>query len=173
MLDSKPQLWAMIEARAALSPDKVLVVDDHDRTLTFGEYRDQAQRVAAHLHTLGVHAETRVAWQLPTWIESMVLVGALARLGVTQIPMLPIYREREVRFILRQTEPQVFIVPGVWRGFDYGSLADQVTAELPNGCVVIIVDRSLPEEDPAHLPPPPPTPWSSPRVHRPLPSTRG
>ena len=48
----------------------------------------------------------------------MVLVGALARLGVAQIPMLPIYREREVRFILRQTEPQVFIVPGVWRGFD-------------------------------------------------------
>jgi acyl-CoA synthetase (AMP-forming)/AMP-acid ligase II len=156
MLD-EPQLWALIEARAALSPDKVLVVDDHDRALTFGEYRDRAERVAAHLHALGVNAETRVAWQLPTWIESMVLVGALARLGVTQIPMLPIYREREVRFILRQTEPQVFIVPGVWRGFDYGSLADQVAAELPNGCVVIIADRSLPEEDPAHLPPPPPT----------------
>ncbi|MEO8694853.1 MAG: AMP-binding protein [Acidimicrobiales bacterium] len=157
MLDSKPQLWAMIEARAALSPDKVLVVDDNDRSLTFGDYRAQAERVAAHLHTLGVHAETRVAWQLPTWIESMVLVGALARLGVTQIPMLPIYREREVRFILRQTEPQVFIVPGVWRGFDYRSLADQVTAELPNPCVVMTADRSLPEDDPSHLPPPPPT----------------
>ena len=152
----EPQLWALIEARAALSPDKVLVVDDRDRTLTFGDYRDQAERVAAHLHTLGVRAETRVAWQLPTWIESMVLVGALARLGVTQIPMLPIYREREVRFILRQTEPQVFIIPGVWRGFDYGSLAEQVAAELPNSCHVITADRSLAEDDPALLPPPPP-----------------
>src|SRR5438067_2022078 len=160
----QPQLWALIEARAARSPDQLLVVDDRDRTLTFGEYRNQAERVAAHLGTLGVHADTRVAWQLPTWIESMVLVGALARLGATQIPMLPIYREREVRFILRQTRPHMFIVPGVWRGFDYRSLADQVTAELDDPCTVITADRSLGEDDPARLPPPPqsvddPTRW--------------
>jgi acyl-CoA synthetase (AMP-forming)/AMP-acid ligase II len=161
---TEPRLWDLIEARAARSPDIVLVVDDHDRTLTFGEYRDRAERVAAHLHTLGVAADSRVAWQLPTWIESMVLVGALTRLGATQIPMLPIYREREVRFILRQTEPQLFIVPGVWRGFDYRSLADQVTAELSQPCAVITVDGSLPEDEPARLPPPPrevndPTRW--------------
>ena len=155
MLD-QPQLWALIEARAALSPDEVLVVDDHDRTLTFGEYRDQAERVAAHLSTLGVHADTRVAWQLPTWIESMVLVGALTRLAATQIPMLPIYREREVRFILHQTQPHVFIVPGVWRGFDYRSLAEQVAAELTEPCIVLTADRSLPEGDPTCLPPPAP-----------------
>ena len=160
----EPRLWTLVEARAAQSPDDVLVVDDRDRTLTFGDYRDQAERVAAHLHSLGVRSGTHVAWQLPTWIESMVLVGALARLDATQIPMLPIYREREVRFILRQTQPQLFIVPGVWRGFDYRSLADQLTAELTHPCTVITADPSLDENDPSRLPPPPqsvddPTRW--------------
>ena len=150
------QLWALIESRAAQTPDRVLVVDDNDRQVTFGEYRDWAERVAADLYARGVDAGTRVAWQLPTWIESMVLVGALARLGVTQIPMLPIYREREVRFILRQTEPHLFIVPGVWRGFDYRALADRVAAELDTPCAVMTADRSLAEGDPAALPPPPP-----------------
>jgi acyl-CoA synthetase (AMP-forming)/AMP-acid ligase II len=78
--------------------------------------------------------------------------------------MLPIYREREVRFILRQTEPSLFIVPGVWRGFDYSALADRVTSELPNPCGVIAVERSLDEDDPGDLPSPPsadgdPTRW--------------
>ena len=154
MLD-EPQLWALIEARAALSPDKVLVVDDHDHALTFGDYRDHAERVAAHLHNSGSAHETRVAWQLPTWIESMVLVGALARLGVTQIPMLPIYREHEVRFILRQTEPQVFIVPGVWRGFDTG----RSPTKSPPSCPTVAsssppINRS-PRTTRHTLPPPP------------------
>jgi acyl-CoA synthetase (AMP-forming)/AMP-acid ligase II len=163
MREAQP-LWSLVEARAAQSPDALLVVDDGDRRLTFGEYRDHAERVAAYFHSLGVGVDARVAWQLPTWIESMVLVGALARLGVTQIPMLPIYREREVRFILRQTEPTLFIVPGEWRGFDYRALADQVAAELPGECRVLTADRSLGEGDPSSLPPPPtgdgdPTRW--------------
>ncbi|TML18818.1 MAG: cyclohexanecarboxylate-CoA ligase, partial [Actinobacteria bacterium] len=58
----------------------------------------------------------------------------------------------------------MFIVPGVWRGFDYRSLADQVAAELDDPCTVLTADRSLGEEDPARLPPPPqsaddPTRW--------------
>jgi acyl-CoA synthetase (AMP-forming)/AMP-acid ligase II len=152
---ASPSLWSLVDARATQSPDELLVVDDQGRRLTFGEYRDRAERVAAHLHARGVAPGARVAWQLPTWIESMVLVGALARLGVMQIPMLPIYREREVRFILRQTGPALFIVPGVWRGFDYRALADQVTAELDSPCEVVTVERSLDEDDPSRLPPPP------------------
>ena len=89
-------LWSLIEERAALTPDLVLAVDEHDRTVTFGELHDRALRVAAALaDRWGIGPGTRVAWQLPTRVSSMVLVGALARLGAVQIPMLPIYRERE------------------------------------------------------------------------------
>ena len=72
---------------------------DGDRATTFAEYRGRAHAAGAGLCALGVGKGTNVSWQLPTWTESAVLVGALCRLGAVQNPMLPIYRYREVSFI--------------------------------------------------------------------------
>ena len=71
------------------------------------------------LHALGVGADVNVSWQLPTWTESAVLVGALCRLGAVQNPMLPIYRYREVSFIAQQTGCKLLITPSTWNKFDY------------------------------------------------------
>ncbi len=92
---------------------------------------------------------------LPTWLESAVLVAALARLGAVQNPMLPILGPREMRFITGQTGAKLLIVPNEWRGRAFGDEARAtVAAELP-GLEVLIADRTLPEGDPSTLPPPP------------------
>jgi cyclohexanecarboxylate-CoA ligase len=152
-------LWSLIAARARLTPDAQVAVDERGEQLTFGELERRSERTAAGLRALGVCSGSRVAWQLPTWLESMVLVGALARLDAVQVPMLPIYREREVGFILRETRPQVFIVPSRWRGFEYAELAERLVGETTANdgleCTVLRCDRSLPEGDPAFLPPVP------------------
>jgi acyl-CoA synthetase (AMP-forming)/AMP-acid ligase II len=83
----------------------------------------------------------------------MVLVGALARLGAVQNPMLPIYREREVGFVAKQTGAKLLIVPSVWRGFDYEDMARSIAAETP-GLEVLVCDKQLPEGDPETLGPP-------------------
>ena len=77
--------------------------------------------------------------------------GALARLGAVQVPLLPILRERELGFILRQSRAVHLIVPGVWRGFDYPALAAAVVDGIDVS--VTVVDRTLPESDPIDLPP--------------------
>ncbi len=148
-------LWELTEWRAAESPDAPLAVDERDRHVTFGEYRDRCRRVAAALAGMGIGRDTPVAWMLPTSIESLVLAGALARLGAVQVPLLPALREREVRFILEKTGAVRLIVPGIWRGFDYPQFAKCLTAELPS-VDVTVVDGGLPEGDPATLPP-----WTS------------
>src|SRR2546423_542409 len=102
MLEART-LWELVERRAGGATDAVMAIDEAGRTMTFAEYRDAAERVAGGLRQHGVEAGTNVSWELPTWIESMVLVAALARLGVVQNPMLPIYRAREVGFIAGQT----------------------------------------------------------------------
>ena len=79
-------------------------VDEDGRTLTWGEVKTAAERAAAGFHRLGIGAGDVVSWQLPTWLESKILVLALARLGAIQNPMLPIYREREVGFITSTQE---------------------------------------------------------------------
>src|SRR6266536_1841348 len=107
-----------------------MVVDERGQSLTFAEYRAAAERVAAGLYARGVRTDTVVSWQLPTWIESMVLVAALSRLGAVQNPLVPIYRAREVRFIVRQISAKFLIVPSVWRGFDYRSMAQRIADEV-------------------------------------------
>jgi acyl-CoA synthetase (AMP-forming)/AMP-acid ligase II len=148
-------LWSLVESRAQSTPDAVLALDEQGRSLTFGEYRRASEATAAGLARLGVQRGTRVAWQLPTWIESFLLVGALCRLGATQIPMLPIYREREVTFVLRQAQPDLFVVPSRWQGFDYEALARSVLASTGLACDVLVCDRELPTDgatDPARAP---------------------
>ena len=151
MIDDARSLWELIERRAEATPDALLAVDEEKRTITFAEFRDASERAAAGFAALGIEADTPVSWQLPTWNESLVLVGGLARLGAVQNPMLPIYREREIRFTTTQTGAKLLIVPSVWRGFDYEALARQVAADVP-GLDVLVVDRTLPDGDPSTLP---------------------
>ena len=151
MIDER-NFWALIEARAAETPDDQLIVSDESgRTMTFGEYRDACLRVAAGLAAKGVSEGRNVSWQLPTWIESLVLVGALCRLGAVQNPIIPIYRAREVGFAVKQTGASIVIVPSKWRDFDYEAMAREVAA----GAEVLVCDRDLPEGDPSSLPPVP------------------
>jgi acyl-CoA synthetase (AMP-forming)/AMP-acid ligase II len=153
-----PTLWGLVEARAAATPDAVLAREDTGRELTFAGYRDACLRAAAGLYAdHGVRAGTSVSWELPTWNESLVLVGALCRLGARQNPLIPIYRHREVGFITTQSEASLLIVPTVYRGFDFAAMARELAAERP-GLEVLVVDRELPDADPAVLPPAEPAP---------------
>jgi cyclohexanecarboxylate-CoA ligase len=150
-------LWELLEARVAATPDAPMLIDQEGTELSFARYRDEAERVAAGLADLGIGEGDVVSWQLPTWPASIVLVAALSRLGAVQNPMLPIYRQREVRFVCGQAGTRMLIVPGTWRGFDYEAMARAIAAELP-GLEVLVADRSLPQGDPTRLPDPPAPP---------------
>ena len=160
MIDDATTLWELLDRRASESSDASMLIDEADRTVSFGEFRDWSERVAAGLVGLGVTRDTPFAWQLPTRIESIVLSFALARLGTTQVPIIPIYREREVGSVLAQAGVKFFAVPGVWRNFDYEAMA-RALQESSGGAfetVVITADADgggLPEGDPSTLPAPP------------------
>ena len=148
-------LWELVQLRAEATPDALFAVDETDRSLSFAQYRAAAERAAAGLFASGVEEGTRVSWQLPTTLEAMVLVGALARLGAVQNPILPIYRRREVAFAVRQLGTDLLVVPGVFRGFDHAEMAREICAERPDLALLVCHD-ALPEDDPARLPPPSP-----------------
>ncbi|MFE1950761.1 class I adenylate-forming enzyme family protein [Streptomyces sp. NPDC059524] len=148
-LGASRTLWELVERRAALTPDRPVLLQG-DRTLTFGQLRDRAERVAAGLYERGVRPGSVVAWQLPTRIETALLSFALARLGAVQSPVIPFYRDREVGFALRESGAEFFATPGTWRGFDHTAMAHRLGARG-----VFEAYEDLPEADPAVLPPPP------------------
>src|SRR5207302_9957600 len=143
-------LWELVERRAQESPDALFLTDEGKRTMTFAEYRAAAERAAAGLAAMGIGEDTAVTWQLPTWIESFVLVAALSRLGAVQNPVMPIYRPREVGFVTKQTGARLLVVPTSFRGFDYKAMADEIAAGA-DSLDVLVADRQLPDGDPSTL----------------------
>ncbi|BBY90640.1 cyclohexanecarboxylate-CoA ligase [Mycobacterium gallinarum] len=156
--------WSLVEEAAATHPDRVVLADDFGRSLTNAQLHDAAASTAAALAERGVVDGSVVSWQLPTTLETMVVMVALTRLGAVQNPILPIWRESEVRFVTAQLGTEVIIVPGVWRGFDHVALADELARDQP--MTIVVVDHGapitdglrLPAGDPASLPAPPTEP---------------
>src|SRR3954466_8388199 len=137
-------LWELIDRRAQESPDALFLTDEAKRTMTFAEHREAAERAGAGLDAMGIGEGTAVTWQLPTWIESFVLVAALSRLGAVQNPVMPIYRQREVGFVAKQTGARLLVVPTEFRGFDYKAMADEIAGGLDN-LHVLVPRRQRPE----------------------------
>jgi cyclohexanecarboxylate-CoA ligase len=142
-------LWELVERRAEATPDRVMAFDAEGNEMTFGELRDGALGAAAALSGMGVGRGSRVSWQLPTSFSAMTLVAALARLGAVQNPILPLYRERELTFIVRQVRPRLLVTRDSWRGVDYRALGDTVLAEVRRegpgfACEQLVVDDALP-----------------------------
>jgi cyclohexanecarboxylate-CoA ligase len=145
-------LWALLQDRVRLSPDAPMWIDEHDRRLTFAEYLMWTERVAAGLYNLGIREGVAVSWQLPNKLETAVFSMALSRLGALQNPIIALYREREVGALLRISEARWFATPGVWRGFDYTAMGEQLAGGLDHPCDVLDCSVLLPEGDPAVLP---------------------
>jgi cyclohexanecarboxylate-CoA ligase len=96
-------------------------------------YRDLAGRAARAAHALaacGVGRGDVVAFQLPNCWQFAAVHLACVRLGAVSNPLMPIFRHRELAFMLRHGEARVLIAPARFRGFDHGALARQLGAEL-------------------------------------------
>jgi cyclohexanecarboxylate-CoA ligase len=95
--------WAATEF-----PDKPAVTAG-DSMLTFAGLLERAGAVAGALVTLGVEPGDVVSFQLPNRVEAMVVFWATMLVGGVANPTMPIYRERELRFILGQARSKVVV----------------------------------------------------------------
>ncbi|OBA59903.1 cyclohexanecarboxylate-CoA ligase [Mycobacterium sp. 1100029.7] len=134
--------WTLVAEAAQRQPDRPVLADDYGRSLTARQLYDAACATAAAFAERGIRAATVVSWQLPTTIETVVVMAALSRLGAVQNPIIPLLREREVGFITGQLATEFLVVPEVWRGFDHGELARKLASE--KGFEVITVDLATP-----------------------------
>ncbi|MFI1205097.1 class I adenylate-forming enzyme family protein [Streptomyces sp. NPDC020883] len=148
-------LWELVEYRARASGGAPMFFDGGGGpSITFRGVRDAALRAAAGFRELGIGPGTRVMWQLPTRVETIVASLALARLGAVQTPVIHLHRAREVGFVLAESAAEFALVPGVWRGFDYAAMA-RGAARGRDGVRVLSMADGLPDGDPGTLPEPP------------------
>src|SRR5262245_2079274 len=136
-------LWTCYAATAARVGDKVAVVEGAQR-VRFATLVADAERLAGGLAGLGIGAGSVVAFQLPNWTETLLVLLACARLGAVANPVLPVYRRRELAFILREAAAEVVFVPGRYRGTDHRALVTELRPELPALRDVVVVRDDAP-----------------------------
>ena len=145
--------WDLLQKRTAQSSDAPFLMQGTDTVVTYGEFTERCERVAAGLAARGITEGTPVVWQLPTSIDSIVAATALSRLGAVQTPIIHLYREKEVGFCIQQCQPHTVIVPGTWGGHDYVEMVTGLVGDGPDAPEILALDAGLPEGDPADLPP--------------------
>lgn len=131
-------------------PDKEAVVAyrvDRDRPfrLTYRQLADRVNRAAAALHRLGVRRGDVVSVQLPNWWEFAVLALAAGRVGAGLNPLMPIFRERELAFMLESAQSKVLVVPRSYRGFDHESMARDLKTQVATLEHIVVADGEGPD----------------------------
>ncbi|MGW4527336.1 AMP-binding protein [Amycolatopsis sp. NPDC004378] len=119
-----------LDDAAAKTPDKTAFVDA-TRSITYAELKRQVDRCALGLLELGVGPDDVVSFQLPNRIEWIVLHYAATRIGAVSNPLIPIYRARELRFMVGLARSKVVVVPREFRGFDHAGLIKELRPEWP------------------------------------------
>lgn len=133
-----------LDACIAACPDKlaltaVRVETGETRRFTYRELGAMADRIAVGLARLGVGPNDVVAMQLPNWWQFSLLYLACSRIGAVLNPLMHIFRERELSFMLKHSEAKVLVVPKVFRGFDHEAMARSLQAGLPSLRRIIVV----------------------------------
>ena len=134
-----------LDACLAACPDKtaltaVRVEEGGVTRFTYRELATLADRVAIGLSKLGVGRNDVVAMQLPNWWQFTVLYLACTRIGAVLNPLMPIFRERELSFMLKHGEAKVIVVPKTYRNFDHEAMARGLQPGLPHLKRVVVVD---------------------------------
>lgn len=128
-------LGAVLARAAADHPEGLALIDGGTR-LTYAEL---ALGCARTLVGLGVAPGDVVTVQLPSWWETAVLLHGCALAGAVFNPVVPIYREHELGFIVAQARPKLLVVPTTHRGHDHLAMARALTAGLDDPPVVLTV----------------------------------
>ncbi|MFI5035481.1 MAG: AMP-binding protein [Acidimicrobiales bacterium] len=123
----------LLDAAVARHPDREAIVysayDDLGISLrwTYREFRSRALRAAKAIIAAGIgHGERLAIWapNLPQWLE---LQFGAAYVGVIIVPMNPLFKSREVEFVLAKSGAVACVVVPEHRGADLrAQLADAV-----------------------------------------------
>lgn len=125
-----------LDEAVARTPDAAAIVGFNSmrrrmETVTYRQLARYAERIALGLVDLGIEPGDVVSYQLPNWWEFAALHLACIRIGAITNPVMPIFRERELSFMLGLAEAKVAFAPDLFRAFDHAGLMRKLKADLP------------------------------------------
>src|SRR5215475_5973471 len=134
-MNSNERIGYLLHDQASRTPGRELFVFE-GRRVTYGEFDGWVTTVASDLVRRGVRGGDRVMVQLPNCLEALVLQVAAFRIGAIDMPVIPIYREHEVRQIVAESRPAVVAAAAKLGTREPAAELDGICAELGHQPVV-------------------------------------
>ncbi len=134
----------MSVAVAASPNNEALIAYRHDQCdsqrFTYRELSEKINLAAQSLHAMGVRWGDVVSVQLPNWWEFVVITLACGRIGAVMNPLMHIFRERELTYMIGFAKSKVLFIPKKYRDFDFESMIEGMRQDLPDLAHVVVVD---------------------------------
>ncbi len=134
LCDKNGKDWAQKEA----------VVDANTR-LTWGQVKEQSDRLALGLLQAGFKKDDVVITVLPNGVDLFLLFVAFEKAGIIIVGIPPTFRKAEIRAIAEQVGAVGAVVRPRFRGFDYYGMILDIQRDLPTLRHVFVSGGNIPE----------------------------
>ena len=125
-------------------PTRVALYLEDEPDATYEALAKEALQLIAAFQAMGLVRGDTIAFQLPNWREVAAIDIAAAALGLVVTPIVPIYRDAELRFMLKDAGVKLLFIPGTFRSIDYPSMIEGLMPELPHLQRIVTVRAEQP-----------------------------
>ena len=102
-------LYSLIRSRLPADSGAPFLVGSDGSRLSYGALDERTAALAARLAAIGVAPGDRVAIQAEKSVDGLLLYLATLRAGAVHLPLNPAYTAPEVRYLLEDSEPALFV----------------------------------------------------------------
>ncbi|WP_033341557.1 (2,3-dihydroxybenzoyl)adenylate synthase [Catenuloplanes japonicus] len=118
-------LCGLLDDAAARWGSSIALVDGA-RRLSYAELSEATIAMGHGFARLGLRPGDRAVVQLPNTAEFVITLFGLLRAGVVPVLALPAHRRTEIAHFVAHAEAAAYIIPDLFAGFDYRTLAGEV-----------------------------------------------
>ncbi len=134
-----------VDRRVAADPSMRVRIwsDTAPAVTTVGAVHDRSRRIATGLRTRGIGPGDVVAYQMPSWVETLEVLWAGFCIGATMVPIIHFYGPADVLFILGQSGARALVTVGGFGGIDHVANLESIRDELDVETIVV-ADGTVP-----------------------------
>ncbi len=128
----------LLEKNAENAPDKEAIVF-RDRRISYAEYLETVNRVAANLLKLGVRRGDKVGLYIGNRPEYVFCYIATVSIGAAAVPVSTRFAANEAQFVLENSDSSFLVVAPGAVGIDFLEIVNQILPSLPQIEKVVVL----------------------------------
>ena len=126
-------VWQILAEAADSHPEKQALISHHqNRTLSYKELHEEAEKIANGLVNAGLQKGDRVGIWAPNCIEWVLLQFASAKIGAILVTINPAYRKNELKYALNKVQCKTLVMASSFKTSNHVSMINEIVPGIVN-----------------------------------------